>query len=177
MAAIFKTAFSNASSWMKMNIIRLKYHWSLLLIMAWCRPGDKSLSEPLMVCLPTHICVTRSQRVDLITGEVKVGMRYYIPLIYVDVITYPCLNANARLSDVCECKRPLYVNSDFVLATAEHLQCTTLGQWVYSYNHIITTYTFFIISSLMLLTIRFIRFRFVIRVFESNMHGLVGKAR
>ena len=30
-------------------------------IMAWCRPGDKPLSEPMIVSLPTHICVTRPQ--------------------------------------------------------------------------------------------------------------------
>ena len=29
--------------------------------MAWRRPGDKPLSEPIMVRLPTHICVTRPQ--------------------------------------------------------------------------------------------------------------------
>ena len=36
---------------------------ALVQIMAWCRPGDKPLSEPMMVSLPTHICVTRPQRV------------------------------------------------------------------------------------------------------------------
>ena len=30
-------------------------------IMAWRRPGDKPLSEPMMVSLPTHICVARPQ--------------------------------------------------------------------------------------------------------------------
>ena len=29
--------------------------------MAWRRPGDKPLSEPRMISLPTHICVTRPQ--------------------------------------------------------------------------------------------------------------------
>ena len=29
--------------------------------MAWRRLGDKPLSEPMMVSLPTHICVTRPQ--------------------------------------------------------------------------------------------------------------------
>ena len=33
----------------------------LVQIMAWRRPGDKPLSEPMMVRLPTHICVTRPQ--------------------------------------------------------------------------------------------------------------------
>ena len=29
--------------------------------MAWRRPGDKPLSEPMMFRLPTHICITRPQ--------------------------------------------------------------------------------------------------------------------
>ena len=32
--------------------------------MAWRRPGDKPLSEPMMDRLPTHICVTRPQWVN-----------------------------------------------------------------------------------------------------------------
>ena len=34
---------------------------ALVQIMAWRRPGDKPLSEPRMVSLLTHICVTRPQ--------------------------------------------------------------------------------------------------------------------
>ena len=34
-------------------------------IMAWRRPGDKPLSEPMVVSLPTHICVTRPQWVNI----------------------------------------------------------------------------------------------------------------
>ena len=34
---------------------------SLVQIMAWRRPGDKPLSEPMMVSILTHICVTRPQ--------------------------------------------------------------------------------------------------------------------
>ena len=34
---------------------------ALVLIMAWRRPGDKPLSEPMMVSLLTHICVARPQ--------------------------------------------------------------------------------------------------------------------
>ena len=37
---------------------------ALVQIMAWHRPGDKPLSEPMMVCLLTHICVTRPQWVN-----------------------------------------------------------------------------------------------------------------
>ena len=41
---------------------------ALVQIMAWCRPGDKPLSEPMMVRLPTHICITRPQWVKGITS-------------------------------------------------------------------------------------------------------------
>ena len=34
-------------------------------IMVWRRPGDKPLSGPMMVRLPTHTCVTRPQWVKL----------------------------------------------------------------------------------------------------------------
>ena len=34
---------------------------ALVQILAWRRPGDKPLSAPMMVNLPTHICVTRPQ--------------------------------------------------------------------------------------------------------------------
>ena len=41
--------------------------------MAWRRPGDKPLSEPMMVRLPTHICVTRPQWVK------TCGMKLRLP--------------------------------------------------------------------------------------------------
>ena len=37
---------------------------ALVQIMAWCRSGEKPLSEPMMVSLLTHICVTRLQWVN-----------------------------------------------------------------------------------------------------------------
>ena len=37
---------------------------SLVQIMGWRRSGDKPLSEPMMVRLPTHICVARPQWVN-----------------------------------------------------------------------------------------------------------------
>ena len=37
---------------------------ALVQTMAWRRPGVKPLSEPMMVSLPTHICVTQPQWVN-----------------------------------------------------------------------------------------------------------------
>ena len=75
MADISQTIMqANAFSWMKILEFRLIFHWSLLLrvkltifqhcrvqIMAWCRSGDKPLSEPMVVSLQTHIWVTQPQ--------------------------------------------------------------------------------------------------------------------
>ena len=66
--AIFKCIFFNENIWIFIKI-SLKFVPrgpinnipSLVQIMAWRRPGDKPLSEPMMVSLPTHICVTRPQ--------------------------------------------------------------------------------------------------------------------
>ena len=72
MDAIFQTS-SNAFSWMKMFEFRLELSLNFVSkvpidnkpasvqIMAWRRPGDKPLSEPMMASLPTHIFVTRPQ--------------------------------------------------------------------------------------------------------------------
>ena len=34
---------------------------ALVQVMAWRHPGDKPLSEPMMIISLTHICVTRPQ--------------------------------------------------------------------------------------------------------------------
>ena len=44
---------------------------ALVQIMAWRRPGDKPLSEPMMVNLLTHICVTRPQWVKYPISRVR----------------------------------------------------------------------------------------------------------
>ena len=38
---------------------------ALVQILAWRRPGDKPLSEPMMIILLTHICVTRPEWVNV----------------------------------------------------------------------------------------------------------------
>ena len=68
---IFKRIFLNENIWISIKI-SLKFVpkgsinniSALVQIMAWRRPGDKPLSEPMMVNLPTHICVTRPQWVN-----------------------------------------------------------------------------------------------------------------
>ena len=42
---------------------------ALVQIMVWCRPADKPLSEPVMVRLPMHICVTQPKWVNTLRLE------------------------------------------------------------------------------------------------------------
>ena len=77
-AAISQTTFSNAFSWMKICEFHFRFHWkffpnlqinnipALVQIMAWRRPGDEPLSEPMMLSLVTYICVTRPQWVNIV---------------------------------------------------------------------------------------------------------------
>ena len=74
MAAILQTThsdtFLNENVWITIKI-SLKFVPKgpindilvLVQIMAWRRPGDKPLSEPMMVRLPTHIYVTKPHQV------------------------------------------------------------------------------------------------------------------
>ena len=65
---IFKRIFFNENVWISIKISLMFVPKgpinnipALVQIMAWRLSGDKPLSEPMMVSLPTHICVTRPQ--------------------------------------------------------------------------------------------------------------------
>ena len=55
--------------------------------MAWRRPGDKPLSEPMTVRFPTHICVTRPQGVNSCRIEF-ISFLYLLLFLYFDGIVY-----------------------------------------------------------------------------------------
>ena len=60
---------------------------ALVEIMAWCRPGDKPLSEPMVGCLLTHICVTRPQWVNWTSIEFMASLSNHIQLWYIIIHT------------------------------------------------------------------------------------------
>ena len=69
---IFKCIFLNENAWIliKISLQFVPKCWinnipALVQIMAWRRPGDKPLFEPVLVRIPTHICVTRPQWVSM----------------------------------------------------------------------------------------------------------------
>ena len=64
----FKCIFFNENVWISITIslkivpkVRINNITALVQIMAWRWPSDKPLSEPMMVSLLTHVCVTRHQ--------------------------------------------------------------------------------------------------------------------
>ena len=68
---ILKCIFLNENEWILPWIslkfvpkVRFNNIPELVQIMAWRRPGDKPLSETMMVSLVMHICVTRPQWVN-----------------------------------------------------------------------------------------------------------------
>ena len=67
---------------------------ALVQIMAWRRPGDKPLSEPMRVNLPTHIYVTRPQWVNgpqlFIAGHRSVFSRHQVAC-KIDDMIYVCM--------------------------------------------------------------------------------------
>ena len=85
---IFKCIFLNENEWISIKIsLKLVPKFpinnipALVQIMAWRRPGDKPLSEPMTVILLTDICVTRPQWVN--------QLRYKCTALYTFQDTYP----------------------------------------------------------------------------------------
>ena len=79
---IFKCIFLNGNVWIQIKISMkfvpkgpINNIPALVQIMAWRRPGDKPLSELMMVSLTTHICVTRPQWVKYLTCGLSSSIR------------------------------------------------------------------------------------------------------
>ena len=95
--AVFKCIFLAENVWIPITI-SLKFIVpkgptnnipALFQIMAWRRPGDKPLSEPMMVWFPTHICVIRPQWLDLSVSILKSQQLFkYLHWIHFHIPTY-----------------------------------------------------------------------------------------
>ena len=80
---------------------------TLFQIIAWRRPGDKPLSETMMVTLLTHICVTRPQWVKQSTF-----LRWKI--------TYPCRTCARDLPITCQLLYTLLIVYELLLELYYH---------------------------------------------------------
>ena len=108
-----KCIFLNENAWILIEISLKFVHKgsinnipALVRIMAWRRPGDKPFSEPMLVRIPTHICVTRPQRVnDNRTRPRLCPSKYFLPdsgcIRAKDGFVYGCLNLAKMKWTVC----------------------------------------------------------------------------
>ena len=100
---ILKWIFLNENVWISIEISlkfvpkgQINNIPALVQKMAWRRPGDKPLSEPMMVSLLTHMCVTRPQwvksRMKSFIHSVGVWklIIFFPPHFMLDAIIYPC---------------------------------------------------------------------------------------
>ena len=81
---IFKCIFFYENVWIpnkiSLNFVPkgpINYIPALVQIVAWRRSGDKPLSEPMMVRLSTHICVTQwVEKLLVITYSCTMGLKF-----------------------------------------------------------------------------------------------------
>ena len=92
---IFKCIFLNENLWISLQIllkfvleVRINNFSALVQIMAWRRPSDKTLSEPMMVNLLTYICIPLLQWVNsLLPSEAIWHQSLWSSLVQVKAIT------------------------------------------------------------------------------------------
>ena len=96
--------------------------------MAWRRPGDKPLSEPMMFSLLMHVCVTQLQWVNTSTGynialELELGWRLTLETRILSVLTQW-----GGVTHICVIKLTI-IGSDNGLSPGRHqaIICTNAG--------------------------------------------------
>ena len=106
---IFKCFFLNENVWIWLKIslkfvpnVRINNTPALVQIMAWRLPGDKPLSELMMVSLLTHICGTRPQWVNAIWHHPilsinPICLHCYVFHISVELSWYQCFSNYNKL--------------------------------------------------------------------------------
>ena len=136
---IFKCIFLIENEWILPRIsmkfvlrVRINNIPALVQIMAWRRPGDKPLSEPIMVSLLTHICVTRPQWVNAFAPEIC-GSNFqniiFELIHYSDVIEGAMASQSTSLiivySTVCSAQRKHQSSASLVFVRE-----LTVGRWI-----------------------------------------------
>ena len=100
---------------------------ALVHIMNWHRPGNKPLSEPMMVNLLMHICVTRPQWVNFDTDAINCSISY------MDMMTYPWPKFNAGFDVVT--KMPLWVFCNRFSCAVSEVKCLLMLLWLKEPGH------------------------------------------
>ena len=98
----FKWIFLNENVWISIkNSLKfvpkgpIKNIPTLVQITAWRRPGDNPLSEPMLVFVPTHICVTRPQWVKVLFPSSNLHLSI-LALACMQLYTFCCATQKSR---------------------------------------------------------------------------------
>ena len=155
---IFKCIFLNENIWIAIkNPLKLVPKGpinnipALVRIMAWRRPGDKPLSEPMMASLLTHICVTRPQWVNTSQNLARARLLLLQPHQCdphsCSLLKWPLMNSSnsgragrvlhgARGSRCEELKcLHLWTNETYLLQAKEGLVLEHFAIWLIGYVH------------------------------------------
>ena len=101
-------------------------------IMAWRRPGDKPLSEPMMISLPTHICVTRPQWVNFRMRN-RTRSQHFLKYYYHRKM-YTTISVHILVIFFCsELSRKMWVGSNDDVAVIYMIWCSY--KWESVVNH------------------------------------------
>ena len=143
---ILKMIFFNKNVWISIEISlkfvpegQINNIPALVQIMAWHRPGDKPLSEPIMVSLLTHICVTRPQ-------WVKIKAWQYHKLFYINQWEISTKQSSHRIIVIGFIKQNHTIVQNNWLRTSMYCYaCFTLSEWektdnLYNFTDVTASY-------------------------------------
>ena len=129
---IFKYIFLNENMWIPMEI-SLKFvlkgpinHISALVqIMAWCRPGDKPLSEPIVVSSLMYVCVTWLQWVKLLPYyHITISSKYI--LLNIHTTFHFVVVISSDLTELCDLFYPYSLG-----LLHKHLSDQNFNHWLH----------------------------------------------
>ena len=102
---ILECIFLNENVWISPEIslkfvhgVRINNIPALVQIIAWRRPGDKPLSESMMVSLLTHICVTRPQWVKSVIYEHMLRIKFMSTFYHIKLLSDECYRTSMKVS-------------------------------------------------------------------------------
>ena len=141
---IFKCIFVNENVWIPIKI-SLKFvpkgsinnNPVLFQIMAWRRPGNKPLSEPMMVCSLTHICVTRLQWVKYNFMDENAMKIWKLEISWIMHMVHAmlCFRDHSGMGSVNEKRRYVVTSFPVGLAQTQNDPCVWLWYFAFEFPH------------------------------------------
>ena len=108
--------------------------------MAWRRPGDKPLSEPMMAILLTHICVTRSQWVNK-------SIQLSTAILYISAFSIASLLIASKISFSSICMPIAFKHVCTEWTRQWPSPCDRISLWLFQKCHFLKFYSLYSVRS------------------------------